>query len=105
MMDDPSGYLLYWEVAKIYTTGIGAKQRRVQYHEATFGEPKHYSWTETPYGDAKEEIPEDAPEPKGKAVRSTSFVDANLLHDVITGRSCTHNCVIEISSVKISLAD
>ena len=30
---------------------------------------------ETPYGDAKEEIPEDAPEPKGKAVRSTSFVE------------------------------
>ena len=30
MMDDPSGYLLYREVAKIYTTGIGAKQRRVQ---------------------------------------------------------------------------
>ena len=58
-------------------------------HEKNFGEPKHFSWMETPYGDAKEEIPEDAPEPKGKAVRSTSFVDGNLLHDVITGRSCT----------------
>ena len=58
-------------------------------HEAEFGKPQHFSWMETPYGDAKEEIPEDAPEPKGKAVRSTSFVDANLLHDVVTGRSCT----------------
>ena len=28
--EDPSGYLLYREIAKIYTTGIGAKQRRVQ---------------------------------------------------------------------------
>ena len=33
-------------------------------HEKNFGEPKHFSWMETPYGDAKEEIPEDAPEPK-----------------------------------------
>ena len=30
IMDDPSGYLLYREITKIYTTGIGAKQRRVQ---------------------------------------------------------------------------
>ena len=29
------------------------------------------------------------PEPKGKPVLTTTFVDANLLHDVITGRSCT----------------
>eukprot|EP00957_Ditylum_brightwellii_P168038 12792005-Ditylum_brightwellii.AAC.1 len=29
------------------------------------------------------------PEPCGKPVMTTTFVDANLLHDVITGRSCT----------------
>ena len=43
-------------------------------HAAEFGEPQRFSWMETPYGDAKEEIPEDAPEPKGKAVRSTSLL-------------------------------
>eukprot|EP00957_Ditylum_brightwellii_P121991 9303692-Ditylum_brightwellii.AAC.1 len=29
------------------------------------------------------------PEPCGKPVMTTTFVDVNLLHDVITGRSCT----------------
>ena len=29
------------------------------------------------------------PIPKGKPVLTTSFWDANLLHDIITGRSCT----------------
>eukprot|EP00957_Ditylum_brightwellii_P114346 8718750-Ditylum_brightwellii.AAC.1 len=34
-----------------------------------------------------EEIPEDMPEPCGKPVMTTTFVDANLLHDIITGRN------------------
>ena len=29
------------------------------------------------------------PEPKGKPIVMTTFVDANLLHDYVTGRSCT----------------
>jgi hypothetical protein len=36
-----------------------------------------------------EEVPTNAPVPKGNVVRTTTFVDANLLHDLITGRSCT----------------
>ena len=36
-----------------------------------------------------EDMPEDMPEPHRKPVMTTTFVDANLLHDVITGRSCT----------------
>ena len=31
----------------------------------------------------------DAPEPLGKSVTTTTFLDANLLHDLITGRSIT----------------
>ena len=41
------------------------------------------------YGNIKEEIPSDAPPPKGKKVRITVFADANLMHDKVTGRSCT----------------
>eukprot|EP00957_Ditylum_brightwellii_P063653 4831573-Ditylum_brightwellii.AAC.1 len=37
----------------------------------------------------QEDIPENMPELCGKPVMTTIFVDANLLHDVITGRSCT----------------
>ena len=36
-----------------------------------------------------EEIPKHAPEPLGKSVTTTTFLDANLLHDLITGRSVT----------------
>jgi hypothetical protein len=37
----------------------------------------------------EEEIPTDMPQAKGKPVMTTTFVDANLLHDLVTGRSCT----------------
>ena len=45
-----------------------------------------YDWTRI-YGNVIEEIPKDAPEPLGKSVATTTFLDANLLHDLITGRS------------------
>ena len=47
-----------------------------------------YDWTRI-YGNVLEEIPKDAPEPLGKSVTTTMFLDANLLHDLITGRSAT----------------
>lgn len=50
---------------------------------------KEYDWQYTVYGDVKEQIPSDAPEPKGKPVRTTSYVDANLYHDLISGKSVT----------------
>ena len=45
-----------------------------------------YDWTRI-YGNVFEQIPKDAPEPLGKSVTTTTFLDANLLHDLITGRS------------------
>jgi hypothetical protein len=41
------------------------------------------------YGEAKEELPTGMPTPKGKPIRTSSFVDANLMHDLTTGRSAT----------------
>jgi Reverse transcriptase (RNA-dependent DNA polymerase) len=38
---------------------------------------------------AKEEVLDDAPPPLGKEVLMTSFFDANLYHDVISGKSVT----------------
>ena len=37
----------------------------------------------------KEELPKDAPEPLGNYVTTTHYVDANLFHDILTGRSVT----------------
>ena len=41
------------------------------------------------YSGVKEEIPHDIPEPKGKYVTTTTYVDANLHHDHVTGRAVT----------------
>ena len=48
-----------------------------------------YDWKNTVYGDTSEEIPHDIPEPLGKFVTLTTYVDANLYHDMISGRSVT----------------
>ena len=34
-------------------------------------------------------VPENLPTAKGKSVRTTHFIDANLGHDKVTGRSCS----------------
>jgi len=47
----------------------------------------NYDWTNTVYGDIKEEIPKDIPEPLGKPVVLTTYLDANLLHCLATGRA------------------
>ena len=49
----------------------------------------HYDWSRSVYGNVTEDIPLDAPKPLGKLVRFTHFVDANLMHDVLTGKSVT----------------
>jgi hypothetical protein len=43
-----------------------------------------YDWIFTVYGKVEELLPVDAPEPLGNY-----YVDANLMHDVATGRSVT----------------
>ena len=48
-----------------------------------------YSWARSVYGDVTESIPNDIPEPLGKSVVLTAFLDANLLHDLVTGRALT----------------
>jgi len=50
---------------------------------------KMYDWEYSCYADAKEEIPLDARKPKGKPVTMTSFFDANLYHNLISGKSVT----------------
>lgn len=49
---------------------------------------REYNWGHI-YHPCKEEIPSGMLEPRGKPVLMTTFVDANLLHDMVTGCSCT----------------
>jgi hypothetical protein len=58
-------------------------------HEATM-KPVEYDWSQTVYGpNLHEELPTDMPEPKGHPVRISTYEDANLMHDLISGRSMT----------------
>jgi hypothetical protein len=48
-----------------------------------------FEWCHTVYGNVKELLPNDAPKPLGKAVTTVTYTDANLYHDMLTGRSVT----------------
>ena len=50
---------------------------------------QEFDWMYSVYGNVKELLPKDAPKPLGHWVLLTHYVDANLFHDVITGRSVT----------------
>lgn len=61
------------------------KPDRSEIPEAT----PHNNWKHSPYGNAKEDIPLDAPTPLGKHVLLTHHFDANLMHDVLSGKAVT----------------
>ena len=64
---------------------------RFRLHEPDYSNLPHkeYDWQRTVYGGAKEEIPHDIPQPKGKHVTTTTYGDANLHHDQVTGKAVT----------------
>ena len=55
---------------------------------SAYPESQH-DWKYTAYWGAKEEIPKDIPVPRGKRVQLSAYVDANPMHDLISGRSVT----------------
>ena len=48
-----------------------------------------HDWINTVYVNVKEVVPEDIPKPVEPTVRTTPYEDANILDDLITGRSAT----------------
>ena len=50
---------------------------------------QEYDWTRTVYSGACEQIPHDIPKPLGKHLQTTHYVDANLHHDLATGKAVT----------------
>ena len=49
---------------------------------------KEHEWSSV-YGEVQELMPEDAPLSLGKQVIMTHYVDTNLFHDSLSGRSAT----------------
>jgi hypothetical protein len=64
---------------------------RVKVDEPDFSElpNQEFDWCHTVYGKVKEFVPRDMPKALGKAVTIVTYTDANLYHDMITGRSVT----------------
>ena len=77
---------IYGYLAKFKDAAIRIRTDIPNYSEI---DNKNYEWETTVYGGAKEIIPNDIPTPLGKTVQLTTYVDANLFHDIITGRSVT----------------
>ena len=80
-------------VKRVYGYLVKTKHFAIRY---TTEEPDYshlpkqeYEWTTTVYGNVKVEIPKDIPKPLGKRVVTTTFLDANLFHDIVTGKSVT----------------
>ena len=48
-----------------------------------------YDWSRSPYADAKEEYPANIAKARGKAVQQVTYVDANLYHDMLSGKAVT----------------
>ena len=59
-------------------------------HEPDYSDlpAKQYDWLST-YGEVSELLPDDAPEPRGNHATLTHYMDANLFHNALTGRSVT----------------
>ena len=59
-------------------------------HESIFGaQLTKYEWLEMVYGTPVEDTPSNAPMAKGNPVCTTTYADADLLLDLVTGRSAT----------------
>jgi hypothetical protein len=48
-----------------------------------------YDWAYSIYGDGEELLPHNMPEPLGNYVALTHYVDANLYHDLLSGKAVT----------------
>ena len=48
-----------------------------------------FDWEKSVYGNVRELVPNDAPTPLGKFVTLIHYVDVNLIHCLLTGRSVT----------------
>ena len=59
---------------------------KIPNHEA-IATPIQYDWSSSIYGNVKEELLPDMPTPRGKLVQASTYQDAYLHHDLVTGRA------------------
>ena len=78
---------------RIYAYAIRTKNYAVRFRtdqpDYFFLSEQDFDWTYSVYGDVHEIVPDDMPEPLGRAVVTTTIMDANLNHCLATGKSLT----------------
>jgi hypothetical protein len=66
--------------------------------------PVQQDWSSSDYGNVTEKIPSDQPIPRRKVMRATTYQDANLYHNLLTGRSMSGIIHFVILTPAISFA-
>ena len=78
---------------RIYSYAIRTKDYAIRFRtdqpDYSFLPDQDLDWTYSVYGNIQEILPDDMPEPLGKAVSTTTTMDANLNHCLATGKSLT----------------
>jgi hypothetical protein len=77
---------IYGSLSKMQFASI-----RVRTEEPDFSDisDPEYDWTYAVYVKVKELLPKDVPEPLYKYITLSHYVDANLMHDITSGKSVT----------------
>jgi hypothetical protein len=77
---------MYWYLKKFASAAI-----HVRLLEPDLGElsEQNFDWCHSISGNVEELLPKDAPNPLGNAGTTITYTDANLYHDMLTGRSVT----------------
>ena len=78
---------------RIYSYAIRTRDYAIRFRtdqpDYSFLPDQDFDWTYSVYGDVHEIIPDDMPEPLGKAVDTATTMDVNLNHCLATGKSLT----------------
>ena len=78
---------------RIYSYAIRTKDHAIRFRadqpDYSFLPDQDFDWTYSVYGNVQEILPDNMPEPLGKAVVTTTIMDANLNHCLDTGKSLT----------------
>ena len=78
---------------RIYSYAISTKDYAIRFRtdqpDFSFLPDQDFDWTYSVYGKVQDILPDDMPDPLGKAVTTTTTMDANLNHCLATGKSLT----------------
>ena len=84
-------------IKRIYSYAIRTKDYAIRFRtdqpDYSFLPDQDFDWTYSVYGNVQEILPDNMPDPLGKAVTTTTTMDANLNHCLATGKSligCLH---------------